>query len=49
VTKPASIVVRDRAVSEGWTLGLLGPSGHTLAVFALPGADENLPFVEGVG
>jgi anti-anti-sigma factor len=40
------IVLRDRAAAEGWTLGLRRPSGQTLAIFALTGADENLPFVE---
>jgi anti-sigma B factor antagonist len=40
------IVLRDRAAAEGWTLGLLRPSGHVRSIFALTGADENLPFVE---
>jgi anti-sigma B factor antagonist len=40
------IILRDRAAAEGWTLGLLRPSGEALAIFGLTGADENLPFVE---
>jgi anti-sigma B factor antagonist len=40
------IILRDRAAAEGWTLGLLRPSGEVLSIFGLTGADENLPFVE---
>lgn len=40
------IILRDRAAAEGWTLSLLRPSGRVLSIFALTGADENLPFVE---
>jgi anti-sigma B factor antagonist len=40
------IILRDRAIGEGWTLSLIPPSGQVLEIFALTGADENLPFVE---
>lgn len=40
------IVLRDRASAEGWMLGLIRPSGAALSIFALTGADENLPFME---
>jgi anti-anti-sigma factor len=43
------IILHDRAVAEGWTLGLLRPTGQVLSMFALTGADENLPFIEGPG
>jgi anti-sigma B factor antagonist len=43
------IVLRDRAAAEGWTLGLLRPSGQALSILSLTGADENLPFVEDPG
>jgi anti-anti-sigma factor len=40
------IVLHDRATAEGWTLGLLRPAEQVEPIFALTGADENLPFVE---
>jgi anti-anti-sigma factor len=38
------ILLNARAVNEGWTLSMVRPSGATLAVFELTGADRNLPF-----
>lgn len=43
------IVLRDRAEAEGWTLRLVRPSAPALAILALTGADENLPFVDDPG
>jgi anti-anti-sigma factor len=39
------IILNDRAVAEGWSLGLLGPPEPALSVFQITGADENLPFI----
>jgi anti-anti-sigma factor len=40
------IILYDRAVSEGWSLGLVRPSAPALTVFEMTGADENLPFID---
>ena len=40
------IVLRDRAVDEGWTLGLIRPLPPALTIFQVTRADEHLPFVE---
>jgi anti-anti-sigma factor len=39
------IVLSDGATKEGWTLGLIRPS-EPMSVFAITGADANLPFIE---
>jgi anti-sigma B factor antagonist len=40
------IVLDRRAASEGWTLRLIRPREQAMTVFAVSGAEENLPFVE---
>jgi anti-anti-sigma factor len=40
------IALHNRATAEGWELSLIRPSGRSLSVFQITGADENLPFVE---
>jgi anti-sigma B factor antagonist len=40
------IKLNDRAGAEAWTLGLIRPSGSSLSVFQITGADQNLPFIE---
>jgi anti-sigma B factor antagonist len=40
------IVLRDRALAEGWTLSLVRPLGPALSIFQITRAEENLPFVE---
>lgn len=40
------IVLRDRALAEGWTLALVRPSQPTLSILQITRAEENLPFVE---
>jgi anti-anti-sigma factor len=40
------IVLRDRAVAEGWTLELIRPMQPALSIFQITRAEENLPFVE---
>jgi anti-anti-sigma factor len=43
------IVLSDRAGVEGWTLGLVRPSGQVRSVFEITGAEESLPFIEDPG
>jgi anti-anti-sigma factor len=38
------ILIASRAAAEGWALSLIRPTGASLAVFELTGADRNLPF-----
>jgi anti-anti-sigma factor len=38
------ILLASRAAEEGWSLSLVRPTGGSLAVFELTGADRNLPF-----
>lgn len=40
------IALNDRATGEGWTLSLTRPSGNAFTVFAITGADKNLPFID---
>jgi anti-anti-sigma factor len=40
------ITLNERAVAEGWTLGLIRPRGLSFSVFEITGADANLPFIE---
>ena len=40
------IILNERSANEGWTLRLIRPSGASMSVFRLTGAEENLPFVE---
>jgi anti-anti-sigma factor len=40
------ITLNDRATAEGWTLRLIRPSGPSLSVFQITGAEENLPFID---
>jgi anti-anti-sigma factor len=40
------IVLRDRAVAEGWTLALVRPPQPALSIFQITRAEEHLPFVE---
>ena len=45
----ALIILNERASNEGWTLGLLKPTGPVLTILALTGAEKNLPFVADPG
>jgi anti-anti-sigma factor len=40
------IVLRDKAVAEGWRLSLVRPPQPALSIFQITRAEENLPFVE---
>jgi anti-anti-sigma factor len=40
------IVLRDRALAEGWNLELIRPLPPALTIFQVTRADEHLPFVE---
>jgi anti-sigma B factor antagonist len=40
------VVLKDRAIEEGWTLSLIPPPEQALAIFRISGADEALPFIE---
>jgi anti-sigma B factor antagonist len=43
------IALNDRARGEGWTLSLTRPPDIAFAVFAVTGADRNLPFIDAKG
>ena len=40
------ILLRDRALAEGWTLALIRPPQPTLSIFQITRAEEHLPFVD---
>lgn len=41
----ALILLRDRAVADGWTLALTRPRSQALSIFRITRADEHLPFL----
>jgi anti-anti-sigma factor len=43
------IVLNERSAEDGWTLGLIRPTGQVRTVFEITGAEENLPFIDGAG
>ena len=43
------IVLNERSIEDGWTLGLIRPTGQVRTVFEITGAEENLPFIEDEG
>ena len=40
------IVLNERSAEQGWTLRLVRPTGQVLNVFAITGAEDNLPFID---
>jgi anti-anti-sigma factor len=43
------LVLSERSAKEGWTLGLVRPTGQVRSVFEITGAEENLPFIDDAG
>jgi anti-sigma B factor antagonist len=43
------IVLNERSTEDGWTLGLIRPTGQVRTVFEITGAEENLPFIDDAG